>query len=179
MIMNLALKIIKKVNLEVSFTYMMYDGSPAILAILRDVTEMKQELTSAAKLQRKTLQSNFPCEEYVSTVSVYKPAHMISGDSYRIQKIDEASILGILIDVRGKGISAALNISALDVLFLQEISAFHEPIDIVNSLNKKLVSYYEENYIAVCCFSMDFKKKELKVVGAGINRFIYQKKDKK
>ncbi|WP_160686517.1 SpoIIE family protein phosphatase [Clostridium sp. C2-6-12] len=169
----------KKTNLEVSFTYIVYDGSPAILAILRDITEMKQELTSAAKLQRNTLQSNFPCEEHVNTVSVYTPAHMISGDSYRIQKINEASILGIVIDVRGKGISAALNISALDVLFLQEISTSHEPIDIVKSLNAKLVSYYEENYIAVCCFSMDFIKKELKVVGAGINRFIFQKKGQK
>lgn len=167
----------KKANLEVSFTYMTYDGGPAILAILRDITEMKQELNRAAKLQRKTLQSKFPCEEYVDVVSVYTPAHMISGDSYRIQKIGEASILGILIDVRGKGISAALNISALDVLFLQEISASFEPTDIVHSLNEKLVSYYEENYIAVCCFKMDFKKNELKAVGAGINRFIFQKKD--
>lgn len=168
----------KKAYLEVSFTYIIYDGSPAILAILRDTTEMKQELTNAANLQRNTLQSTFPCEEYVNTVSVYKPANMISGDFYRIQKVDEASILGIIIDVRGKGISAALNISALDVLFLQEISNSQEPSDIVKKLNEKLVSYYEENYIAVCCFSMDFYKKELKVVGAGINRFIFQKKDK-
>jgi PAS domain S-box-containing protein len=169
----------KKANLEVSFTYIKYDGRPAILAILRDITEMKQELTSAAKLQRKTLQSNFPCEEYVDVVSVYTPAHMISGDFYRIQKISDDLILGIVIDVRGKGISAALNISALDVLFLQEISSIHEPSDIVNRLNEKLVSYYEENYIAVCCFSMDFKKQELKVVGAGINRFLFQKKGQK
>lgn len=166
----------KKANLEVSFTYITYDGSPAILTIIRDITEMKKELNRAANLQKKTLQNSFPCEEYVNIVSVYKPAHIISGDFYRIQKIGEDSIVGIVIDVRGKGISAALSISALDILFIQEISDCHEPIDIVNNLNKKLVSYYEENYIAVCCFSMDFKKNELKVVGAGINRFIFQKK---
>lgn len=169
----------RKSNFEVSLTCITYDGRPAVLAIIRDITEIKQQLTSAAKLQRNSLQSSFPCEEYLRVVSVYTPAHMISGDFYRIQKIDENSIIGILIDVRGKGISAALNISALDVLFLQEISSCHEPMDIVNSLNEKLVSYYEENYIAVCCFSMDFKKKELKVVGAGINRFIFQKKGHK
>ena len=157
----------------------MYDGSPGILATIRDITDMKQELNRAAKIQRKNLQSNFPYEEYVSTVSVYKPANMISGDFFRICKADDNSILGIVIDVRGKGMSAALNISALDVLFLQEIATCHEPIDIVNSLNKKLVSYYEENYIAVCCFRMDFNKKELKAVGAGINRFIFQKKGEK
>lgn len=169
----------KKANLEVSFTYITYDGSPAILAIIRNITEMKKELNRAANLQRKSLQNSFPCEEYVRVVSVYMPANIISGDFYRIQKIGEDSIVGIVIDVRGKGISAALNISALDVLFLQEISNSPEPIDIVTNLNKKLVSYYEENYIAVCCFSMDFKRKELKVVGAGINRFIFQKKGEK
>ena len=63
------------------------------------------------------------------------------------------------------------------VLFLQEVAITHEPIDIVNNLNKKMINYYEENYIAVCCFSMDFNKKELKVVGAGINTFILQKKN--
>lgn len=166
----------KKTNLEVSCSYMLYDGSPAILATIRDITDMKQELNRAAKIQRKNLQSYFPCEEYVSIISVYKPANMISGDFFRICKTGDNSILGIVIDVRGKGMSAALNISALDVLFLQEIATCHEPIDIVNSLNKKLVSYYEENYIAVCCFSMDFNKKKLKAVGAGINRFIFQKK---
>ena len=166
------------VNLQISCSYIEYDSSPAILAVIRNITETKQELNKAADLQRKTLQKCFPAEEFINTVTTYMPANTISGDFYRIYKISEELIIGIVIDVRGKGISAALNISALDVLFLQETAITHEPINIVNNLNKKLVSYYEENYIAVCCFSMDFNKKELKVVGAGINQFIFQKKDK-
>ena len=63
--------------------------------------------------------------------------------------------------------------------FFKRLLPHHEPINIVKNLNKKLVSYYEENYIAVCCFSMDFNQNELNVVGAGINQFIFQKKDKK
>ena len=169
----------KLTNLQISCSYIVYEGSPAILAVIRDITEMKQELNKAAEFQRKTLQKCFPAEEFVDIVSVYVPANTISGDFYRIYKISEDLIIGIVIDVRGKGVSAALNISALDVLFLQEIAITHEPMNIVKNLNKKLVSYYEENYIAVCCFSMDFNKRELKVVGAGINQFIFQKKDEK
>ena len=168
----------KLTNLQISYSYIVYEGSPAIVAVIRDITEMKQEINKAAEFQRKTLQKGFPAKEFVDMVSVYVPANTISGDFYRIYKISEDLIIGIVIDVRGKGISAALNISALDVLFLQESAITHEPINIVMNLNKKLVSYYEENYIAVCCFSMDFNKKELKVVGAGINQFIFQKKDK-
>lgn len=78
----------QKINLEVSFTYITYDGNPAILSIIRDITEMKRELNRAANIQRKTLQDSFPCEEYVSTVSVYTPAKMVSGDFYRIYKKD-------------------------------------------------------------------------------------------
>ena len=169
----------KSANLQISFSYIIYNRNPAILAVIRDITQAKQELNKAAELQRKTLQKCFPAEDYVNIVSVYVAANIISGDFYRIYKISEDLIIGILIDVRGKGVSAALNISALDVLFLQEIAQNHEPINIVNNLNKNLMSYYEENYIAVCCFSMDFDKKELRVVGAGINQFIFQKKDEK
>ena len=168
----------KSANFQISYSCIIYEGNPGILAVIRDITDVKLELNKAAELQRKTLQKCFPAEDYINIVSVYVPANIISGDFYRVCKISEDKIIGIIIDVRGKGVSAALSISALDVLFLQEIATSHEPINIVNNLNKKLVSYYEENYIAVCCFSMDFDKKELRVVGAGINQFIFQKKDK-
>lgn len=166
-------------NLQISYGYIVYEGNPAILVTMRDITEIKQELNKAAEFQRNTLQKSFPAEDVVDIVSVYVPANIISGDFYRIYKINDNLITGIVVDVRGKGISAALNISAFDVLFLQEVAVTHEPINIVKNLNKKLVDYYEENYIAVCCFSMDFNKNELTAVGAGINQFIFQKRDNK
>lgn len=165
----------KLVNLQVSYSYIIYEGNPALLVTMRDITEIKQELIKAAEFQRSTLQKTFPAEDFIDIISIYVPANIISGDFYRIHKIREDLIIGIVVDVRGKGISAALNISAFDVLFLQEVAITHEPINIVKNLNKKLVDYYEENYIAVCCFSMDFSKNELNVVGAGINQFIFQK----
>ncbi len=169
----------KLISLQISCSYIIYEGKQAILAFIRDITEMKEELNKASEFQRNTLQKSFPAKNFIDIVSIYVPAKTISGDFYRIYNINENLIIGIIVDVRGKGISAALNISAFDVLFLQEIAITHEPINIVNNLNKKLVSYYEENYIAVCCFSMNFNKNELNVVGAGINQFILQKKNKK
>lgn len=41
-----------------------------------------------------------------------------------------------------------------------------------------MFNYYEENYIAVSCFSIDFYKMEFRIVGAGINKFMIQKRDK-
>lgn len=161
--------------LQISHSYISYKGKPAIIAIIRDVTEIKKELNKAAEIQRKTIQKEFPAEGIVDIKTVYVPADIVSGDFYRIYKVSETLIVGILVDVRGKGISAALSISAFDVLCFQEIAVANEPMEIVKNLNKKLIDYYEENYIAVCCFSIDFSKKQLKVVGAGINQFIFQR----
>lgn len=109
---------------------------------------------------------------------VYVPAYTISGDFYRVNKINDELFIGILIDVKGKGISAALNISALELMFMEETFTEYEPINIVKNLNRKIAKYYEENYIAVCCFSINFSKKEFKIVGAGINQFMFQNKEK-
>ncbi|MFW2491219.1 PAS domain S-box protein [Clostridium chromiireducens] len=166
----------KLVNLQISYSYILYEGKAAIIAVIRDITEMKQEIRKAAEFQKNTLQNTFPAQKFINTTSVYVPGNTISGDFYRIYEINESRILGIITDVRGKGISAALNISAFDVLCSQEVAKVHEPMDIVKNLNEKLTKYYEENYIAICCFSIDFNKNELKVVGAGINQFLFQKK---
>ncbi|WP_297428246.1 PAS domain S-box protein [Clostridium sp.] len=167
----------KLINLQISYSYITYEGNSAILAVIRDITEMKEEINKAAELQRKTLQKDFPAKEFVDIVSTYVPAKTISGDFYRIFEVSKNVIIGIIVDVRGKGISAALQISAFDILCFQEIAKTNEPMEIVKNLNEKLINYYDENYIAVCCFSMNFNKNELKVVGAGINQFIFQRKD--
>lgn len=166
----------KTIFAQITFSYMIYEGEAAILAVIRDVTNMKNEQNKAAEFQKNNLQKNFPAKQFVDIKSIYIPAKIVSGDFYRIVSINENLIVGLITDVRGKGLTAALNISALDLLFVQEIALNNEPITIVENLNKKLVDYYEENYIAVCCFSMDFSKNELKVTGAGINQFIFQKK---
>ncbi|MBE6070562.1 MAG: PAS domain S-box protein [Clostridium butyricum] len=166
----------RKINIQMICSYMTYEGQGAILVAIRDITEIKNELNNAVEFQMKNLQKDFPAKEFVKIVSVYVPAKAVSGDFYRVIKVNDHLVVGMITDVRGKGMTAALNISALDVLFLQEIGATNEPIKIIEILNKKLVNYYEENYIAACCFSMDFNKNEIKVSGAGINQFIFQKK---
>lgn len=162
-------------NLQISHSYLSYKGKPAIIAIIRDITEIKKELNKAAEFQRKTLQYDFPAKEFIDISLVYVPANIVSGDFYRVYKINDDLVIGMIADVRGKGISAALSISAFDILCFQELAVTHEPMEIVKNLNKKLVDYYEENYIAACCFSIDFNKSELKAVGAGINQFIFQR----
>ena len=165
----------KKINVQLSGSYILYDGNPAVLVIARNISETRRNLMRAATFQKNSLQKHFPCSKLLKVATVYVPAYTISGDFYLVKKIRDQLVIGILIDVKGKGMQAALNISAFELMFMEEIAKEIEPLKIVERLNRRLVNYYEENYIAVSCFSLDFMKKEMKIVGAGINEFILQK----
>ena len=88
--------------------------------------------------------------------------------------IDEDSFIGLIGDVSGKGITAALKISAFNVLFHEAILSSQDPYEILNTLNRKVGNYLGDRYVAACCFKFDFRRKKAKVVGAGINQFIFQ-----
>jgi sigma-B regulation protein RsbU (phosphoserine phosphatase) len=165
------------IEVEVSSSYLTYKGKPAIQSIIRDITEMKKGLNQAAKFQRKYLETACPFPEKIRMESLYMPARTVSGDFFKIYKISEELVIGILWDVSGKGITAALSVSAFLVLFGEAALASHDPQEIVKNLNKKIINHLEERYIAACCFSLDFKKNEAKVVGAGINQYVFQKSD--
>ncbi|MFT5874201.1 MAG: sigma-B regulation protein RsbU (phosphoserine phosphatase) [Clostridium sp.] len=164
----------KVIDVEVSSSYLVYKGSPAILSILRDITERKKGLNAAAKLQKNALKKGFPFPCKAEFQTVYVPAKTVSGDFYNILKINDNLVIGIIADVSGKGITAALSISAFNVLFHESVLISNEPLEILNNLNTKIGTYLDDSYIAACCFSLDFKNNKAKVVGAGINEFIFQ-----
>lgn len=163
-------------DVEITSGYFEYRGCAAIRTEIRDITEMKKDLNRASKLQKNSVQSIFPIEEKVYMESIYVPCKTVSGDFYRIHKINEDYVIGIILDVTGKGLSAALNVYAADVLFSEAVKISKKPLKIIEILNRKFINYFDESYISACCFAFDFKNKELSVVGAGINQFLMQKK---
>lgn len=166
----------EKIILQFLLTYISYKGSGAILAVIRDTTEFKKSLDMATKIQSNNLQKSFPLEKKANFEYIYYPAHTVSGDYFKMFKISEDMVVGALIDVSGNGVTAALNVSAFDILFLEEILKNHDPLTILNSLNAKY-NKYEKGFIAACCFSFDFAKKEAVIIGAGINEFIVKRKN--
>ncbi|WBW96748.1 SpoIIE family protein phosphatase [Oceanirhabdus sp. W0125-5] len=163
-----------EIEVEVSSSYLIYNGQPAILSIMRDVTKRKKDLNAAAKVQKRWLKKVFPLQDKADMETIYLPAKTVSGDFFAFKKVKEDLVVGIIGDVSGKGISAGLNISAFHVLFQEAALKSHNPSEIIVNLNEKIVDYLGECYIAACCFSFDFKNNEAKIVGAGINQFIYR-----
>lgn len=162
------------IDMEITFSYINYKGKPAILSFAKHISERKRELNTAANYQKQVMQKPFPLPERAVLETLYLPAKIVSGDFYFFHRVTEDLLIGILGDVSGKGITAALSISAFNVLFHEAVLVCHNPSEIINILNQKLPDYLDEKYVAACCFSFDFNKNEVKVVGAGINEFMFQ-----
>lgn len=145
-----------------------------VIEQLRDITQYKRQLNSAAKIQRQALVKDFPIEDKALMETIYIPEETVSGDNYLIHKIDDNLAIGIIYDVMGKGITAALNVSAVSVIFKEAITKYKHPNEIMAHLNYKVSEYLNESYVAACFFSFDFNKKQAVIIGAGINRFIFR-----
>lgn len=65
------------------------------------------------------------------------PARTVTGDFFKIYKVNEDLAIGIVGDVSGKGITAALSVLAFFVLFREAILISYDPSEIVKILNKK------------------------------------------
>lgn len=171
------LRIIRKdgfsLDLEITGAPITYKGAGAIQLVLRDVTESKKEIKRAVRLQEHRQAEAFPLPGKADLKKLYVPAGTLSGDFYIFHKINEEEVIGIIGDVTGKGITAALNISAMRVLFAESARMFRNPVEVLRDLNRRVMLHMDEDYIAACCFHLDFGTGRLTAAGAGINEFIY------
>jgi PAS domain S-box-containing protein len=161
--------------LEIDAAPLEYMEQKLVQMVVRDITEQKKELIRAYKLQKRRVSFEFPIDNFAKMDSVYIPAKTLSGDYFSIKKVSETTAIGAIGDVAGHGVVAALNISALNVLFNDAILMNREPLKIIDYMNTQMRRHFDDEYIAACCFSFDFKNKILKAAGAGINQFVYLK----
>jgi PAS domain S-box-containing protein len=160
-------------DLEISGVPIVYEEAKALQLVFRDITESKREVERAVRLQDSRHAVSFPLDSKAVLEKLYIPARTLSGDFFIFHKINEEQVIGIIGDVTGKGITAALNISALRVLFMDSLLSIQEPLQVLNDLNQKAIHHLGEDYIAGCCFLLDFHRGVLKAAGAGINEFLY------
>lgn len=144
-----------------------------VIEQLHDITEQRKGLARAAKIQKQRLEFEFPLPQNAQLETVYQAAEIVSGDFFHFYQVNDHAVLGILGDVSGKGVGAALTSSMLKVLFLEYVKTSQEPLAILRHLNKELKKYILEEFVAVVCFYFDFKTTKLHIAGGGINNFIY------
>jgi PAS domain S-box-containing protein len=149
-----------------------YEGKHAVQIVLRDVTEERKLIERAVQMQEHRQELSFPLEDKVHLETIYKPAELLSGDFYDFHKVNEDVVIGLVGDVTGKGITAALNISAMKVIFHAGVSTTNSPLELIQYMNHEVQKHLGEDYVSCCAFEMNFNTGCMRAVGAGINEFI-------
>lgn len=160
-------------DLDVVCAPISFAGVSAAQLLLRDVTESRKEIRRAVQLQERRLAAEFPLPDKGEFRKLYMPAGTLSGDFYFFHKLDADRAIGVIGDVTGKGITAALSISAMRLLFFDSVQMHTDPQEVLQDLNLKILKHLDEDYVAVCCFLLDFGEGVLTAAAAGINEFAH------
>ncbi len=131
------------------------------------------ELEKAGKQQRSMLPPDIDRDRLRLKV-IYEPCLFVSGDFCGHHWLEEGDILfGYILDVTGHGVATALQTAAINVI-IQEI--LHDGFSwaaIMVELNKRIGLYLKDDtLVAACCFRLDFRRKELDYIAAGITEFF-------
>lgn len=164
-------------DVEVMKSYVNLNDETHSLLVIKDITAYMKELEDAARIQRHTM-TRFPdLPEGLGFRYSYKPFKVVSGDFFFVNRFSESCIIGILGDVKGKGLSAALNTSALKSLFYEVSDVSENTEYMAHSLNHGVQRLLNEEYVAAIIFKLDLKEKTLSLTGAGITEFLIKPLD--
>ncbi|TMV47216.1 HAMP domain-containing protein [Paenibacillus mesophilus] len=97
-----------------------------------------RELALASEMQRQLLPGTSARAAAYTVVSRFKPAKEVGGDLYDIVSLDDSRTAVLVGDVSGKGMPAALLMSAALALFRSEIRAGGTAAEIITRLNRSL-----------------------------------------
>lgn len=162
----------KLFDAEVISGYVEISGEPALFSVIRDISLKNGELFEASTLQKKLMNKQQPNIDDLNFDVIYAPSQTVSGDFYFHHQLDKDQLIGILGDVSGKGIPAAMNISAFEVMFRTIVSQGTHPHEIIVKLNNLAFEFFKGRYIAVVCYAIDVEAGMLRVAAAGISEFI-------
>jgi len=132
----------------------------------------RQDAVIARRIQQAQL-SRPQDNEYVSVETLYHASGEISGDLYHLEWRNDGQVLrGYLVDVSGHALTTALYTSTLNVLLHEAAELDASLAEQVGWLNRQVGRHFESDaFAAAIAFEMDLPARELRYVGAGMNRF--------
>lgn len=133
---------------------------------------LHKELEKAGREQKAMLLPDIKQDQLQLTI-IYKPSMLVSGDFCGYHWVDEGTLFGYIIDVTGHGIATALQTAAINIMMMEVSHNKYSLTEIMVEINKRMEYYLKENILAAaCCFHLDFEKKELRYIAAGITEFF-------
>ena len=132
--------------------------------------DLLQDVELAAQVQRLFLPVGKPAIAGLEIAGMMQPARGVSGDYYDYIPIDAHTIQIVIADVAGKGVPAALLMSATAAAMQLEANHDRNMLEIVGRLNTGIHSVSDgERYVTLLLAEIDTHKRTLRYINCGHN----------
>jgi len=132
--------------------------------------ELLQDIELAAQVQRMFLPTHRPSIPGLGISGMMQPAKGVSGDYYDYMLIDDHTIQIVIADVAGKGVPAALLMSATAAAVQLEAREGRDMLEVVNRLNSGIHSVSGGNrYVTLLLAEIDARNRSVRYVNCGHN----------
>jgi sigma-B regulation protein RsbU (phosphoserine phosphatase) len=133
--------------------------------------DLLKDVELAAQVQRLFLPLGKPAIAGLQIAGMMSPANGIGGDYYDYIPIDEHSIQLVIADVAGKGVAAALLMSATAAAVQLEVNEQRNMLQMVSRLNASIhsVSSDGERFVTLLMSEIDARNRKLRYVNCGHN----------
>jgi sigma-B regulation protein RsbU (phosphoserine phosphatase) len=132
--------------------------------------DLLHDVELAAQVQRLFLPVGKPAIAELQIAGMMQPARGVSGDYYDYIPIDAHSIQIVIADVAGKGVPAALLMSATAAAMQLEANHERNMLEIVGRLNTGIHSVSDgERYVTLLLAEIDARARTLHYVNCGHN----------
>jgi serine phosphatase RsbU (regulator of sigma subunit) len=174
----LGIRIFHDLSALVCFTFVLYviqkymaQREALAKAIGKQRDELVRDVNLAAQVQRLFLPTAKPAISGMEIVGMMRPARGLSGDYYDYIPISEQKIQIVIADVAGKGIPAALLMSATAAAVQLEAGREQSMQEIVRRLNGGIRTVSDEGvrYVTLILAQIDVKERRLHFINCGHN----------
>ena len=133
--------------------------------------ELLHDVELAAQVQRLFLPVGKPAIAGLEIAGMMRPARGVSGDYYDYIPIDAHTIQFVIADVAGKGVPAALLMSATAAAMQLETNHDRNILEMVGRLNTGIHSVSDdgERYVTLLLAELDVQERKLHYVNCGHN----------
>jgi phosphoserine phosphatase RsbU/P len=138
--------------------------------VQRQRDDLLKDVKLAAQVQRLFLPAGKPTIDGLEMAGMMHPARGVGGDYYDYIPIDAHTIQVVIADVAGKGVPAALLMSATAAAMRLEANHDRNMLEQVERLNAGILSMSdEERYVTLLIAEIDTHKRTLHYVNCGHN----------
>jgi serine phosphatase RsbU (regulator of sigma subunit) len=139
-------------------------------AVRKQRDQLLQDVELAAQVQRMFLPFRRPSIAGLEIAGTMRPVRGVGGDYYDYMPIDEHTVEIVIADVAGKGVPAALLMSATAAAVQLEASEKRDMLEVVNRLNNGIHSVSDgDRYVTLLLADIDALSRSLRYVNCGHN----------